>query len=75
MLYNLKIKRGDDMVRVILQFDGDITEFEKRIGSMDDEFDFYDSLYYQLDYGAKGEVGTHNGINIIVEENDWEEDI
>lgn len=63
------------MVKVILTYDGNANEFQEAIESMDDEFDFYDSLYYQLDYGAKGEVGTHNGIDIIVEENDWEEDI
>lgn len=41
---------------VELKFDGSITDFEKAMCAMDDEFDFYDNLFYELDYGGAGSV-------------------
>lgn len=39
---------------VELQFNGSITDFERAICAMDDQFDFYDSLFWELDYGGAG---------------------
>lgn len=46
------------MVKVILDFDGTLTDFQRAICAMDDEFDFYDSLFWEMDYGGIGT--THN---------------
>ena len=41
---------------VELKFNGSITDFERAICAMDDQFDFYDNLFYELDYGGAGSV-------------------
>lgn len=39
-------------MRVILEFEGnDIDRFEKAISETDENFDFYDNLFWELDYG------------------------
>lgn len=44
------------MLKIIFEFDGDSQSFQKAISSKDkdDEFDFIDSIFWEMDYG-KGE--------------------
>ena len=45
--------------RIILEYDGDVKEFEKAIDSMDDNFGLNDSIFYMLDYEPNS-VNTHS---------------
>lgn len=59
-------------MRVILECDGNDETFEKIFDSIDDEFNITDSIFYQIDYEQKGEVGIHHteygDIKITVED-------
>lgn len=47
------------MLKVELIFDGSQEDFETALGSMDEHFDLYDSIIYQLDYAERGDTGIH----------------
>lgn len=57
-------------MRVILEFNGDVKGFEDAICEQDDEFNFYDSLFWELDYGGSGSFHRtkHGDIKIKVED-------
>ena len=42
------------MVKVTLDFDGTLTDFQNAICTIDNEFDFFDSLFWEMDYGGAG---------------------
>lgn len=54
-------------MKVILEYDGSVADFENEICKMDDSFDFYDSLFYELDYGDK-QGSYHKNIKITKED-------
>lgn len=61
------------MIKVVLEYDGSLAEFEEAIG-LDDQFELYDSIIWQLDYGTKeDQVGYHNGIKIEVNKEAYED--
>lgn len=39
------------MLKIIFEFDGDSQSFQNAISSKDDEFDFIDSIFWEMDYG------------------------
>lgn len=57
-------------MRVILQFNGEVEDFERAFDAMDDQFDIGDNIFYELDYGD-GTDGVHRtefgDIEIVVE--------
>lgn len=59
-------------MKLILEFDGSVRDFEHALASKDGEFDLFDSIYYQMDYEDFGQVGVHEtavgDIKIIVKE-------
>lgn len=59
-------------MRVILEFNGDVKGFEDAICEQDDEFNFYDSLFWELDYGGSGSFHRtkHGDIKIMVEDSE-----
>lgn len=59
-------------MKVILEFNGDVKGFEDAICEQDDEFNFYDSLFWELDYGADGSLHRtkYGDIRIKVEDNE-----
>ena len=61
-------------MRVILEFNGDVKGFEDAICEQDDEFNFYDSLFWELDYGGSGSFHRtkYGDIKIRVEDNEKE---
>lgn len=56
------------MIKITMEYNGSLDEFREAIGA-DDQFDLYDSIMWQLDYGTKDDrVGYHNNIKIEVSE-------
>lgn len=39
------------MLKIIFEFDGDYQSFQNTISSKDDEFDLFDSIFWEMDYG------------------------
>lgn len=46
------------MERIILDFNGTTQDFQNAIDSIDDQFNFIDSLFWEMDYG-EGESHHH----------------
>lgn len=44
--------------RIILEYEGDVEDFERAMDSMDDNFELNDSIFYMLDY-EPDLVSTH----------------
>lgn len=60
------------MIKMTIEFDGDITDFENAL-DMDDQFCFTDSIIYQLDYGSpEHNVVYHNNIKITIDKESYE---
>lgn len=66
--------KGETMkIKITMEYDGSLGDFEEAMG-MDDQFELYDSIIWQLDYGtAEDRVGYHNGIKIEVNEEVYKE--
>lgn len=61
------------MIKITLEYNGSPDELRKAIG-VDDQFELYDSIMWQLDYGTKDDrVGYHNNIKIEVSEEAYED--
>ena len=61
------------MIKITMEYNGSLDEFREAMG-MDDQFDLYDSIMWQLDYGTKDDrVGYHNHIKIEVNEEVYED--
>lgn len=60
------------MIKVTLEYNGTVKEFEDALGA-DENFDLFDSIVWQLDYGTKEDkVGYHNNIKITVGDEAYE---
>lgn len=46
-------------MKITLEFDGGIEDFERAIEEKDENFYLSDSIYWLLDYGEEDEVATH----------------
>lgn len=59
-------------MKIILEYCGDSEDFKKAMEAKDDQFDLFDSIYYQMDYEKMGDIGIHRteygDINIIIGE-------
>ena len=57
-------------MKVTLEFDGKVEDFERAFDAMDDQFNIGDSIFWELDYGD-GTDGVHHtefgDIKIVVE--------
>ena len=40
------------MLKIIFEFDEDYQSFQKAISSKDGDFDFIDSIFWEMDYGT-----------------------
>ena len=48
-----------------LKFDGDKTQFKKALLEEDDDFDFFDDLFYMLDYEPNEKNYHHSKYGVI----------
>lgn len=63
------------MIKITLEYDGSPDEFRDALG-IDDQFELYDSIIWQLDYGTKEDrIGYHNNIKFEVSEEAYEYDL
>lgn len=46
-------------MKILLEFDGDERNFSRAVCEMDDNFEFYDSLIWCIDYEEEGGKGMH----------------
>ncbi len=47
-------------MQLILKFNGDIKDFQNALVSYDDNFNIFDSVFYQMDYEEEGTEGVHH---------------
>ena len=46
-------------MKIVLEFDGNDIDFKDSIEAKEEEWDFFDSLYWEMDYG-NGEGSYHH---------------
>lgn len=46
-------------MKIILEFNGGLEDFERALGEKDDNFTLLDSIYWLLDYGEDDEKAKH----------------
>lgn len=61
------------MIKITMEYNGSPDELRKALG-IDGQFELYDSIMWQLDYGTKDDrVGYHNDIKLEVSEEAYED--
>lgn len=43
-------------MKVILEFEGNDIDFKDAIEAKEEDWDFFDSLYWEMDYGGEGSI-------------------